>query len=193
MMKTTTLLLSFLLVFSVFQIQPSSSASVEQECSNQISKVTPCLNYATGKASSPTDQCCSAVSDIKTHNPVCLCYVIQQTHDGVASIKQIGLQEAKLLQLPTACKLANASFSDCPKLLNLSANSPDAAIFTNSSSAATSNATATASENSNSNSNSNGLKHGTQVAGPIAITIAVAVFISVFPTGLSSLLLCAGA
>ncbi|XP_042501137.1 non-specific lipid transfer protein GPI-anchored 1-like [Macadamia integrifolia] len=189
MMKTMTLLLSFLLVFSVFQIQYTNSASVEQQCNAEVTKVSPCLDYATGKAASPTDQCCSAVSEIRTNNPVCLCYVIQQTHDGQAQIKQLGLQEAKLLQIPTACKLANTSFSDCPKLLSLSPNSPDAAIFTNSSSAATSNSTATASEDSKSN----GFKHGTHVAGPTAINIVVAIFISVFPTGLSSLLLCGGA
>ncbi|KAF9597020.1 hypothetical protein IFM89_014885 [Coptis chinensis] len=44
----------------------------------------------------------------------------------------MGLQEAKLLQLPTACNLINANISDCPKLLNLAPNSPDMGIFTNS-------------------------------------------------------------
>ncbi|KAF9617928.1 hypothetical protein IFM89_039209 [Coptis chinensis] len=35
-------------------------------------------------------------------------------HDGASSFKQMGLQEAKLLQLPTACNLVNANIGDCP-------------------------------------------------------------------------------
>ncbi|KAF9597019.1 hypothetical protein IFM89_014884 [Coptis chinensis] len=56
----------------------------------------------------------------------------EEAHDGASSFKQMGLQEAKLLQLPTACNLVNANISDCPKLLNLAPNSPDMGIFTNS-------------------------------------------------------------
>ncbi|XP_043706532.1 non-specific lipid transfer protein GPI-anchored 1-like [Telopea speciosissima] len=133
-MMMKTLLLTVFLVFSVFLIEPaSSSASTEQECSKEFAKLSPCLSYATGKSAYPSAECCSEVSEIKSKNPVCLCYIIQQTHEGQA--KQMGLQEVKLIQLPSVCKLTNASISDCPKLLKLSPNSPDAAIFTNSSSA----------------------------------------------------------
>ncbi|KAJ6702218.1 BIFUNCTIONAL INHIBITOR/LIPID-TRANSFER PROTEIN/SEED STORAGE 2S ALBUMIN SUPERFAMILY PROTEIN-RELATED [Salix koriyanagi] len=45
-------------------------------------------------------------------------------------IKNLGIQEAKMLQLPTACQLQNASLSFCPMLLGLSPGSSDAAIFT---------------------------------------------------------------
>ncbi|XP_042496194.1 non-specific lipid transfer protein GPI-anchored 1-like [Macadamia integrifolia] len=183
MMKKNTLFLTVLLVFFVFQIGQSSSASVEQDCSTELTKVSPCLTYATGKSASPSAECCSAVSEIKNKNPVCLCYIIQQTHDGLPSLKQMGLQEDKLIQLPTTCKLVNASISDCPKLLKLSPSSPDAAVFTNTSSAATSNST-TATPTSSANSTSNGFKHGLLAAGPTALTNALAVFISVFPSGL---------
>ncbi|KAJ4961550.1 hypothetical protein NE237_021460 [Protea cynaroides] len=167
------------------QKEKSCSASVEQECSNEFTKVTPCLGYATGKAASPSDECCTAVKDIKSRDPVCLCYVIKQSHDGQASLKQMGIQEAKLVELPTACKLVNTSISDCPKLLKLSPNSADAAIFTNSSSAAeTSNSTAGQIQDSKST----GFKHGTQIADTTVITVAVAIFISILTTELSTLL-----
>ncbi|KAF9625478.1 hypothetical protein IFM89_023394 [Coptis chinensis] len=56
----------------------------------------------------------------------------EEAYDGASSFKQMGLQEAKLLQLPTSCNLVNANINDCPKLLNLAPNSPDMGIFTNS-------------------------------------------------------------
>ncbi|KAJ4972530.1 hypothetical protein NE237_005704 [Protea cynaroides] len=187
MMKNKSLFFSTLLLFSIFQTEPIRSASVEQDCENEFTKLSPCLTYATGKAVSPSVECCNAVSDIKNKNPVCLCYIIQQTHEGQASLKQMGVQEAKLIQLSTTCKLTNAKISDCPKLLKLSPGSADVAIFTNSSAAATSISTAKVSPPASHDSKSNGFKSG-QVAGPTAIIVAaVTVFISVFPTGLSSL------
>ncbi|KAJ6307651.1 hypothetical protein OIU76_017448, partial [Salix suchowensis] len=53
------------------------------------------------------------------------------------TFKNLGIQEAKMLQLPTACQLQNASLSFCPMLLGLSPGSSDAAIFTNVSTSAT--------------------------------------------------------
>lgn len=87
------------------------------ECSDDFQKVTTCLTFATGKSSTPTKDCCSAVTDIKDSNPACLCSIIVQIHNGTnPQLKSIGIQEARLLQLPSACKLANASSSDCPSM-----------------------------------------------------------------------------
>ncbi|GMN49249.1 hypothetical protein TIFTF001_018416 [Ficus carica] len=60
---------------------------------------------------------------------------MQQTHNGNDKIKSMGIQETKLLALPSACAVKNATLTECPKLLGLSPNSPDAAIFTNASTA----------------------------------------------------------
>lgn len=113
-MRSESILLCFLLIFPLFDCIGSAAPSVEQLCNSEFTKVGSCLNFATGKAASPAEQCCSAASDIRDRNPVCLCYIIQQTHKGEATLKQMGLQEEKLLQLPSACKLKNASVSDCP-------------------------------------------------------------------------------
>ncbi|XP_018836768.1 non-specific lipid transfer protein GPI-anchored 1 [Juglans regia] len=112
-------------------------ADFAKECSQDFEKVVQCLNYVTGKAKTPTEECCSSVKEIRDSNPVCLCYFIQQTHNGSEQIKNLGVQETKLLQLPTACNLKNASISNCPKLLGLSPTSPDAAIFSSNASTAT--------------------------------------------------------
>lgn len=93
---------------------------IGDECAGEFPKVTTCLNFATAKADTPTKECCTSVTELKDKNPVCLCYIILQIHSGsTPQIKNMGIQEARLLQLPSACKLTNASSSECPSKLLL--------------------------------------------------------------------------
>ncbi|XP_047308770.1 non-specific lipid transfer protein GPI-anchored 1 [Impatiens glandulifera] len=101
-----------------------------EKCTTAIGKLGSCLGYATGKADSATKDCCSSVSGIKESDPACLCFIIQQAHNGSAAIKSAGILEGRLLLLPSTCHLNNASITNCPKLLNLLPDSPDAKIFT---------------------------------------------------------------
>ncbi|KAI4297105.1 hypothetical protein L6164_037010 [Bauhinia variegata] len=112
---------------------------LRDKCTKDVQKVIPCLSFAKGDAAVPTKECCSAATAIKESEPDCLCYIIQQTHKGSPESKSLGIQEARLLQLPSVCNIKNASITNCPKLLHLTPGSPDAAIFTsaNSSSPAT--------------------------------------------------------
>ncbi|GFY99963.1 hypothetical protein Acr_13g0013630 [Actinidia rufa] len=86
-----------------------AAEDLTKECSSAFEKVGTCLSYATGKAAMPSKECCGSVTEIKNSEPVCLCYIIQQTHNGSNQIKSMGIQEGKLLQLPTTCQLTNAS------------------------------------------------------------------------------------
>ncbi|KAJ9554561.1 hypothetical protein OSB04_018606 [Centaurea solstitialis] len=107
-------------------------ASLGEQCAPKLTAVMTCVAFATGKESAPQQKCCDSVKEMKESNPACLCFVIQQIHNGTnPTLQKLNIQESRLLQLPSACKIANASISDCPKLLKLPANSPDAAIFTN--------------------------------------------------------------
>ncbi|KAK6160414.1 hypothetical protein DH2020_003795 [Rehmannia glutinosa] len=144
----------------------AADESIATKCSAQFQKVTQCLPFATAKAAAPSKDCCDSVTDLKETNPACLCFIIQQIHNGTnAAVKSMGVQESRLLQLPSACKLANASISECPKLLHMPPNSPDAAIFTNSSAAtATTTPIATPSSPTTTTAN-NGFWHKPQLAG----------------------------
>ncbi|XP_027343268.1 non-specific lipid transfer protein GPI-anchored 1-like [Abrus precatorius] len=122
-----------LLSLFVLRMVHSEGADLATKCNIVVEKVIPCLNFATGQVAVPTKDCCEATSKIKESDPECLCYVIEQTHKGNAEVKSMGIQEDRLLQLPSACNLKNASATHCPKLLGLSPNSPDAAIFMNAS------------------------------------------------------------
>ncbi|KAJ0235455.1 Non-specific lipid transfer protein GPI-anchored 1 [Hirschfeldia incana] len=116
---------------------PAAGGALADECSQDFQKVTLCLDFATGKAPNPSKKCCDAIEDTKERDPKCLCYVIQQAKTGGQALKDLGVQEDKLIQLPTSCQLHNASISNCPKLLGISPSSPDAAVFTSNATSTT--------------------------------------------------------
>ncbi|QHO36975.1 non-specific lipid transfer protein GPI-anchored 1 [Arachis hypogaea] len=128
-------LLLLLLVAVIVGSGDGAGEDLTQKCGQVVQKVIPCLNYATGKASTPSKECCQATTKIKESDPDCLCFIIQQTHHGNPESKSLGIQEDKLLHLPSLCNVKNANIADCPKLLGLSPSSPDAAIFKNASKA----------------------------------------------------------
>nr|XP_004239214.1 non-specific lipid transfer protein GPI-anchored 1 [Solanum lycopersicum] len=153
--------------------------SLGDKCGTEFQKVAACLTYATGKAPSPSKECCDAAEDIKDHDPVCLCYIIEQIHKGSSpQLKSMGIQEEKLLQLPSACKLTNATISNCPKLLNIPPTSPDYAIFTNATSKSPVSTTPSASSSPDTNKDvSDGYKNGPQLSVTGTI-VAVAIFLA---------------
>ncbi|KAK2636799.1 hypothetical protein Ddye_031591 [Dipteronia dyeriana] len=187
--NTSALLLCFVLLTSSGLTAAAPAAggddtAMQKECSEQLPKVMTCLDYAKGKAATPSAQCCGSVKDIKDNEPKCLCYIIQQAHGGSNDqLKSLGIQEAKLLQLPTACELKNASTSNCPKLLGISPSSPDAEIF--SSNGSTTATPATPTGTSSASEKSDGTKFRSYLVGPTAV-VALAVFFCAFPTGADS-------
>ncbi|XP_058787092.1 non-specific lipid transfer protein GPI-anchored 1-like [Vicia villosa] len=128
--QTFTCLCVLALTIIVCSNVSNAAEDLSKTCGQVVSKVIPCLDFATGKAPTPKKECCDAAKSIKDTDPECLCYIIQQTHKGSPESKSMGIQEDKLLQLPGVCGV-KANISDCPKLLGLSPSSPDAAIFKN--------------------------------------------------------------
>ncbi|XP_057949590.1 non-specific lipid transfer protein GPI-anchored 1 [Malania oleifera] len=159
------------------------SAGLQEQCSSAFEKVANCLGYTTGKAAAPTKECCTSVGEMRSSQPACLCFFILETHKGSPQIKQLGVQEAKLLELPSACKLVNASITDCPKQLNIPSTSPDYSIFTKN---ATSSANATATPETSSPPSSDGSKHEPHLTGPVLISVASTLLIYAFSEGLVS-------
>ncbi|XP_050204741.1 non-specific lipid transfer protein GPI-anchored 1 [Mercurialis annua] len=159
--------------------------TIAEECSSELQKVMPCLSYATGKTNTPTKECCGATKEMKESDPKCLCYMMQQTHNGSEQIRSLGIQEGRLLQLPSACQLQNASVSFCPKLLGIPPNSPDAAIFTNVTSTTAPAASTGTSAPDKSANDSAGTKHRPFLPSPLAV--AIPVFIYIFTAGSTSM------
>ncbi|OMO88146.1 hypothetical protein COLO4_20410 [Corchorus olitorius] len=167
---------------SCLLVVEAADADLASECSKDFQSVMTCLNFAQGKAATPSTECCSSVSSIREDRPKCLCFILLQTKtSGAQNLKNLGVQEAKLFQLPTACQLKNSSVSDCPTLLGLAPNSPEAAVFSNISTAATTTpATGTsssASEQSDSNkSGGTKLVAGNQLFGYTLLIVSAVFF-----------------
>ncbi|KAK4413198.1 Non-specific lipid transfer protein GPI-anchored 1 [Sesamum alatum] len=182
--SSTRWFMAALLCLAALGAATGADDSIASKCSAEFTKVTQCLPFVTAKAAAPSKECCDSVTDLKESNPACICYIIQQIHNGSnAAVKSMGVQESRLLQLPSACKLANASVSECPKLLHLPPNSPDAAIFTNTSTATTTTPVSTPTTSSPTTAN-NGFWDKPQLTG--YIIMAVAIFSHAFPTGTPS-------
>ncbi|CAN8313443.1 unnamed protein product [Cochlearia groenlandica] len=150
----------------------TGGGALAEECNNDFQKVYLCLDFASGKAPNPSKKCCEAVEDIKERDPKCLCFVIQQAKSGGKTLRDLGVQEAKLVQLPSSCQLHNASISNCPKLLGISPSSPDAAVFTGNATSTGNSSPATPSTEKSGSSSLRDHGHVTFVALMTVLTFA---------------------
>jgi hypothetical protein len=99
---------------AVAQTSPPSSADpLQAKCAGDFQKLTDCLDYATGHAGSPSSTCCADAAETEKSRPQCLCYIIQQVHNGRNAVQSLGLKFDRLMALPAACKLANSNVTLC--------------------------------------------------------------------------------
>ncbi|CAK7331720.1 unnamed protein product [Dovyalis caffra] len=97
----------------------------KEECAEQLVGLATCLPYVGGDAKAPTPDCCSGVKQVLKNNKKCLCVIIKDRNDPELGLK---INATLALGLPTVCH-APANVSQCPTLLNLPPNSPDAQVF----------------------------------------------------------------
>lgn len=109
---------SMLLILFLFSSLSSSSAvgiSLSDKCNKYMAELPDCLSYSTGKVDKPPASCCGPVSEIAKKDIVCLCYIVQQAHNGTSqAVIDMGLKFDRLVNLPTVCKLRNADPKKCP-------------------------------------------------------------------------------
>ncbi|KAI3467692.1 hypothetical protein Pfo_024355 [Paulownia fortunei] len=97
----------------------------EKECAEQLTNLAACIPFVSGTAKQPTKECCDDTDKVRTAKPKCLCVLIKESSDPSMGLP---INTTLALQMPAACKI-DAKISDCPSLLNLPADSPDAKIF----------------------------------------------------------------
>lgn len=81
----------------------------QSDCSNAIISMSSCLNYITGKTSSPSSACCSQLATVVGSQPKCLCQVLK----GGTSSLGIDVNQTQALALPDACSVKTPSASRC--------------------------------------------------------------------------------
>ncbi|KAJ8750440.1 hypothetical protein K2173_015579 [Erythroxylum novogranatense] len=113
-------MVAYLAVVSIATIQDD-----EQECAEQLGNLAACIPFVSGTANKPTPECCQDTQKVKANKPKCLCVLIKESTDPSMGLP---VNTTLALQMPSACNI-DAKVSDCPTILNLPPDSPDAKIF----------------------------------------------------------------
>ncbi|XP_057800374.1 non-specific lipid transfer protein GPI-anchored 14-like isoform X1 [Salvia miltiorrhiza] len=122
-----TLKSSFLLASMVmlFRLSGCDNSKDKEACAESLVGLATCLPYVGGTAKSPTPDCCNGLKQLLKTNKKCLCVVIKDRNDPDLGLN---INVTLALSLPHVCN-APANISQCPALLNLPPNSPDAQVF----------------------------------------------------------------
>ncbi|KAM1508399.1 hypothetical protein ACFX10_017716 [Malus domestica] len=111
----------------------------EKECADQMADLAACIPFVSGTSKKPMPECCENTKKLKANKPKCLCVLIKESTDPSMGLP---VNTTLVLQMPSACDI-DGKISDCPSILNLPPNSPDAKFFkeadSNSSTSPTSN------------------------------------------------------
>ncbi|XP_040382503.1 non-specific lipid transfer protein GPI-anchored 1 isoform X2 [Oryza brachyantha] len=150
--------------------------ALQTKCQQDFTKLTNCMDYATGHEDAPSSTCCGDTSETQRQRPECLCYIVQQVHSGRNEVQSLGLRFDRLLAMPAACKLPNANVSLCINLLHLTPSSPDYALFANASKVTPSTSTTTPA----AAATAGGFKVQAGLSYGVAAAVASAVFSSIF-------------
>ncbi|KAL0429338.1 UNVERIFIED_CONTAM: protein YLS3 [Sesamum radiatum] len=103
----------------------SDTSKDREECAESLVGLATCLPYVGGTAKAPTPDCCTALKHLLNTKKKCLCVIIKDRNDPDLGLN---INVTLALGLPQVCN-APANISQCPALLNLPPDSPDAQIF----------------------------------------------------------------
>ena len=113
------------MILMMMVVNVKSDAKDRAECTNQLIGLSTCLPYVGGTAKAPTPDCCSGLKQVLVKSKKCLCVLVKDRNDPGLGLK---LNASLALNLPSICK-SDVSIADCPALLNLPPNSPEAQVF----------------------------------------------------------------
>uniref|UniRef100_A0A5B7BB98 Bifunctional inhibitor/plant lipid transfer protein/seed storage helical domain-containing protein n=1 Tax=Davidia involucrata TaxID=16924 RepID=A0A5B7BB98_DAVIN len=150
--KYVTVGLSCMLLLISVGVASSDIDKDKEECADQLVGLADCLPYVGGDAKAPTPDCCTGLKQVVQKSKKCLCVLIKDRNDPSLGIK-VNLTLA--LGLPTICH-APVNISECPSLLHLAPNSPDAKVFAEFTNSTDKGSNGTPAINAKGNSTSNG-------------------------------------
>ncbi|KAF6175250.1 hypothetical protein GIB67_030468 [Kingdonia uniflora] len=129
----------------------------EKDCADELTKLAECIPYVSGTAKKPTQACCDDMKKVKSEKPKCLCVLIKESTDPSMGLP---INTSLAMQMPTVCNIDDAKVSDCPSLLKLAPDSPDAKIFKDADSGTPSTTTTTTSPPSSATDSSSNSSSG---------------------------------
>ncbi|KAL8026814.1 hypothetical protein ABFX02_14G053200 [Erythranthe guttata] len=99
----------------------------KEKCANELLGISTCLPYVGGEAKAPSMDCCTGFKQVLRDNIECICILIKDRDDPSLGLK---INATLALGLPTRCHApTNQTVQDCPAILHLPPNSPDAKVF----------------------------------------------------------------
>ncbi|KAF3326968.1 lipid binding protein [Carex littledalei] len=109
----------------VANAESASDQADEKDCADQMQQMASCIPYVSGTAHKPSPQCCADAETVRSTKPKCLCLLIKESADPSLGLP---INTTLALHMPAACN-SDANVSNCPSILNLPPNSPEAKIF----------------------------------------------------------------
>ncbi|KAL5217192.1 hypothetical protein ABZP36_017876 [Zizania latifolia] len=102
-------------------------AADRAECADKLMALATCLTFVEEKATAraPTRDCCAGLGQVLAASKKCLCVLVKDRDEPALGFR---INVTRAMDLPSACSTA-ATFSDCPKMLNMSSDSKEAEIF----------------------------------------------------------------
>ncbi|XP_009395675.2 non-specific lipid transfer protein GPI-anchored 5 [Musa acuminata AAA Group] len=93
-----------ILVAAMAAVLLAGASAQSSSCSSAIMSLSPCLDYITGNASTPSSSCCSQLSSVVQSEPQCICTLISS---GASSASSLGItvNQTQALALPSTCKV----------------------------------------------------------------------------------------
>ncbi|KAG8098643.1 hypothetical protein GUJ93_ZPchr0013g37263 [Zizania palustris] len=102
-------------------------AADRAECADKLMPLATCLTFVEEKATAraPTRDCCAGFGQVLAGTKKCLCVLVKDRDEPALGFR---INVTRALNLPSSCSTP-ATFSDCPKILNMSPDSKEAEIF----------------------------------------------------------------
>ncbi|XP_022854536.1 protein YLS3-like [Olea europaea var. sylvestris] len=178
--KKNLFIIICILVGTMAMVATATMEDDEKDCAEQLTNLAACIPFVSGTAKKPTPECCQDTDKVRTAKPKCLCVLIKESTDPSMGLP---INTTLALQMPAACNI-DAKVSDCPSILKLPADSPDAKIFqvagvdssTSSSSPASASTSSSSSTGSSSDSKTTAAssKGGAKIAGSVFLVMGLA-------------------
>ncbi|TXG55738.1 hypothetical protein EZV62_017051 [Acer yangbiense] len=100
-------------------------AKDREECTDELVGLATCLPYVGGDAKAPTPDCCNGLKQVLDKDKKCLCVIVRDRNDPDLGLN---INVTLALGLPSVCHQP-ANVSQCPALLHMDPNSPEAQVF----------------------------------------------------------------
>ncbi|EER93260.1 hypothetical protein BDA96_01G051600 [Sorghum bicolor] len=124
-----------LVVVAAFVVVLSVSAGVARAdfakdramCADKLMGLATCLTFVQDKATAraPTPDCCAGLKQVVAASKMCMCVLVKDRDEPALGFK---INVTRAMDLPSLCSNP-ATFSDCPKILGMSPDAPEAEIF----------------------------------------------------------------